>query len=326
MMRGKEFADLPDTRLHCLPQVMKDHGYATSFDSASDGPFFEAALPWLERAGFDEVRFAPDRHALADPAIWNVGVEDDVFYQRYFAALDERMARAPGVPQFAVLANVSHHYPFDKSPHHVPTAGYPTKYQRNYVASLTEADGWLATFFAELDRRPAFNDAIVILVGDHSFPADEHGIHFNGLGSFEESFHTVFSLRWRGHVTAEDVRDRAASQIDVAPTILDLLQIQERTHFVGTSLFADGVRPPVPLVQPYDGIHIAAVEWPFKLVRHESAQQQHLYDLSADPGEEHDRADDPALAAEVSRLGETLTRIRTSEALLRANRVWPRGP
>ena len=273
------------------------------------------------------MHFVADRNLAPDPAVWGVGLQDDVFYQRVFAALDEKVAREPGVPQLAVLANASNYYPFDKSPKHVPDPGYPTKYGRNYVASLAAADAYLTTFFAELERRPAFRDAIVVLVGDHSFPADEHGIHFNGLGSFEESFHTGFSLRWAGHVPPELVTDRAASQIDVAPTLVDLLQIRTRTHFTGTSMVAaDPKRVPVPLVQPYDGVHLAAVRWPFKLVRHESAEQEYLYDLAKDSEEEHDRIHDRALAGEVSQLRETLARIHASEAILRTDRVWPNRP
>ncbi|HSO36695.1 MAG TPA: sulfatase-like hydrolase/transferase, partial [Labilithrix sp.] len=327
MVRAKEFVDIPGTRLHCLPEVLKDAGYRTSFHSASDEPEFDFAQAWLSRAGFDDVRFAPDRNVTPDAALWGVGIQDDVFYTRFFAALDEQVAREPGVPQLAVLANASHHYPFDKGPSHVPDPGYPTKYGRNYVGSLMAADAWLATFYAELDRRPAFRDAIVVVVGDHSFPADEHGIHFNGLGSFEEAFHTSFMLRWPGHVPPELVTDRAASQIDLAPTVLDLLQLRARTHFTGTSLVAgEATAPPVPLVQPYDGVHLAAVRWPFKLVRHESAEQEHLYDLAQDPDEEHDRIHDASLAGEVSQLRRTFARIHASEAILRANRVWSERP
>jgi hypothetical protein len=327
MVRAKEFVDIPNTRLHCLPQLLKEHGYRTSFQSATDEPDFDFAQQWFVRVGFDDVRFAPNRTLAPDPALWGVGVQDDVFYERFFKTLDERVAREPGVPQLAVLANASHHYPFDKNPKHVPEPGYATKYRRNYVASLSAADAWLSTFYAELDRRPAFRDAIVIVLGDHSFPADEHGIHFNGLGSFEEAFRTSFVLRWNGHVPPQVVTDRAASQIDLAPTIVDLLQIRGKTHFTGTSLVAGGdERPPVPLVQPYDGVHLAAVRWPFKLVRHESASQEHLYDLSQDPEEERERIHDKALAAEVSSLRETIVRIHASEAILRANRVWPEPP
>ena len=327
MFRAKEAVDLPQTRLHCLPQILADHGYRTLFTSATDEPEFDQGDKFFPRIGFADVRFTPERDTHPDPAVWGVGVQDDVFYRRSFAVLDEKLAQDPEAPIFAVLANASHHYPFDKHPQHVPDGTFKSKYRRNFTASLTVADGWLATFFEELERRPALRDAIVILVGDHSFPADEHGIHFNGLGAYEEAFHTSFLLRWSGHVPPKVVSDRAASQLDIAPTILDLLRLETRTHFVGRSLFADDAEAsdplPVPLVQPYDGARLAAVRWPYKLIRHESAEQEHLYDLAKDPDEEHDRISDPLLAADLAALRETIVRIHASETILRGDRVWP---
>ena len=198
MFRGKEFIDLPDARFHCLPSVLGDVGYRTLFFSATDEPEFDQADRFLKRIGFTDVRWAEDRKQKSDPAIWGTGVQDDVFYSRFFAALDEKVARDPSAPVLAVAANTSHHYPFSHDPKHVPEPGYPTKYGRNFVASLSAADARLATFFDELEKRPAFRDAIVILVGDHSFPADEHSIHFNGLGAYEEAFHRVSPSGGRG--------------------------------------------------------------------------------------------------------------------------------
>ncbi len=325
LVRGREFVDLPNTRLFCLPKLLHEMGYVTSFHSASDDPDFDSAAAYFARIGFDDVRFAPARSRNPDPALWGVGVQDDVFYRRFFASLDEKIASAPGRSQFAVLANASHHYPFDKNPKHVPDAA-GTKYRRNFTASLSASDAWLTAFFEELERRPSLRDALVVMVGDHSFPSDEHGIHFNGLGGFEESFRTGFALWWPGHVPAQTIAGRAGSQIDVAPTIADLLQVRGKTHFTGRSLVADEVASTVPLVQPYDGVRLAAVRWPFKLVRHESAEQEQLYDLDADPEEQHDRIHESALAGEVARLRETFGRIHASEAILRANRVWPEAP
>ena len=324
MFRGKEFVDLPDARFHCLPSLLGDVGYRTLFYSATDEPAFDQADRFFRRIGFADVRWAEGRKEKTDPAMWGTGIQDDVFYARFFATLDDTLSRDPAAPILAVAANTSHHYPFSHDPKHVPEPGYATKYGRNFVASQRTADARLATFFDELEKRPAFQNAIVILVGDHSFPADEHGVHFNGLGSYEEAFHTGFALRWRGHVPPRVVTDQAASQLDLAPTIVDLLQLRTTTHFTGRSLFADdGDPPPVPLVQPYDGVRLAAVKWPLKLVRHESAEQEHLYDLAKDPDEEHDRIADPRFAAPLATLRETIVRIHASEPILRQNRVWP---
>lgn len=328
MYRAKESIDLPNNRWHCLPQVLADAGYRTMFQSATDEPEFDRAREFFGKIGFAEIEFEDPNNRGRQPLVWGAGLQDDAFYRRLFARIDRAIAEHPDTPVFAVGANASNHYPFDKKPGFVPASGYPTKYQRNYLASLHDADAWLATFFEELERRPALRDAIVVLVGDHSFPADEHGIHFNGLGAYDEAFRTAFMLRWPGHVAPAVVSDEAASQIDIAPTLVDLLQLRGRSHFVGRSLVAkDDVRPPPsPLVQPYDGVRLAAVRWPLKLIRHESAQQEQLYDLARDPDEKDDRIGDPTLVTELPALREAIGKIPTSQALVRANRVWPPSP
>jgi arylsulfatase A-like enzyme len=328
LYRGKEFNDLADAPLHCLPHVLGQAGYETLIYSASDEPAFERSQEFFGHIGFTDVRFEDPAKRAADPRVWGAGLQDDAYYRKLFTLLDEKAAKTPGSPLFAVAINASNHYPFDKNPAHVPDPEGSTKYSRNYVASLRAADGWLTTFFEELDRRPAFRDAIVVMVGDHSFPADEHGIHFNALGAREESFRTGFALRWKGHVAPAVVRDRAASQLDLAPTIIDLLQLKHTSHFVGRSLVAedDGAGPvpaPAPLVQPYDGVRLGAVLYPFKLEVHDSAQQEHLYDLSKDPDEANDLLGNAALEGETAILRGTIARIRESQAILRAKRVWP---
>jgi arylsulfatase A-like enzyme len=324
MYRGKEFTDLPATRLRCLPEMLRDAGWSTLFYSATSEPEFEGSQAFFLRIGFGEATFQDGTRRGHDPEFWGVGLEDDAFYRAFFATLDERLAREPGKPVFAAAANASHHYPFREDPAHVPDPDEATRYRRDYVGSLARSDAWLATFFDELDRRPALKGALVVVVGDHSFPADEHGIHFNMVGAYEEAFRTSALVRWPGHVEPGVLSDRAASQLDLAPTIADLLGLRGPAHFVGRSLFADAdVDAAVPMVQPYDGVHLVAVRWPFKLVRHEAAAQEHLYDLARDPREEHDLVGSTAHARELAALRRAVVRIHANQALLRENRIWP---
>lgn len=326
MYHAKEVVDLPDTSLHCLPKVLAEAGYWTVVHSATDGPDFDRAEAFFRIAGFASVRFELGERGGPNPTIWGAGLQDDLYYPKLFDGIDRELAAHPNRPLFALALNASHHYPFHLRPGHVPDPAFRTMPQRNFVASLATADAWLEGFFTELARRPALANALVVLVGDHSFPADEHGVHFNGLGAYEEVFHTGFMMRWPGHIAPEVVRDRAASQLDIAPTIADLAQVRHRTHFRGRSLFDTSVppAPPVPLVQPYSGVFLAAVRWPLKLVRHESSDEEHLYDLSNDPEETVDRIHDPALAGALMELRATFVRIHAHESLMRANRIWPR--
>lgn len=324
MFRGKEFNDLSRAPLHCLPKVLSEAGYLSVIDSASDEPQFERSEEFFAHLGFDEVRFEDPERRGTEPGIWGAGLQDDLFYRAFFQRLDAKVAADPDRPLFAVGINASNHYPFDQDPGHVPATGPKSKYGKNYVASLHAQDARLASFFEELDKRPAFRDGIVVLVGDHSFPADEHGIHFNGLGAYEETFKTVMMLRWNGHVAPRVDHHATASQLDLAPTITDLLQLSHPSHFAGRSLLVAGGEPrAVPLVQPYDGIRLVATRWPFKLQRHEGSEQDHLYDLSKDPDEDVDRVDDPALRPVLEELRATIARMRKSQAVLKANRVFP---
>jgi arylsulfatase A-like enzyme len=145
------------------------------------------------------------------------------------------------------------------------------------------------------------------------------------VGAYEEDFRTTALVQWRGHLPPSVVEDRAASQLDLAPTIVDLLQLREKTHFVGRSLLADpDPAAVVPMVQPYDGVHLVAVRWPLKLVRQESAAQEHLYNLESDPREEHDLVRSRAHAADLDRLRKAILLIHANQALLREDRIWPR--
>ena len=325
MYRGKEFTDLDATRFHCLPETLADAGYDTLFYSATADPTFERSDEFFHRIGFTGVTFQDELVSKEDPSFWGAGLQDDVFYKRFFGAVDEGLARSGGKPIFAVAANASNHYPFREGPSHEPDPDEPTKYRRDYVGSLSASDAWLATFFDELDCRPALKDAIVVVVvSDHSFPADEHGIHFNMIGAYEEAFRAALLLRWPGHVIPRVIRDRTASQVDLAPTIADLLGLSGKTHFMGRSLFDDdGSVSASLMVQPYDGVHLVAVRWPFKLEVHESAEQEHLYDLSRDPAEEHDIAADPENATELATLRAEIDRIRANQVLLQSGRIWP---
>lgn len=323
MLRGKEFTDLEGTTLRCLPSMLRDAGYATSFFSGTDSPRFEQSDRFFARIGFSSVVFQPPG-TTHGPEGCNAGLRDDAFYQRTFAALDDAMQRSPSQPVFAVLANASNHWPFDQCPDHAPAPFEPTGPRADFVTSAIRADDWLEVFFAEIDRRPRLRDAIVVVVGDHSFPADEHGIHMNIVGAYEESFRTGFLLRWNGHVPPELDTHRSASQIDVAPTLVDLLGLNEPNAFQGRSLFAESIgERTLLMLQPFDGAMLVANRWPFKFVRQQSTGEEHLFDLSRDPDEAFDRIDEPGHEAVLAQLRAAVATFPTHHEILRNDRVWP---
>ena len=80
-------------------------------------------------------------------------------------------------------------------------------------------------------------DSLVIIVGDHAFPLGEHGNYSLESGYHEESFRVPFFIVWND-VLAPTQLSRASSQLDIAPTILDLMAIPQPEEMTGKSLIS----------------------------------------------------------------------------------------
>jgi arylsulfatase A-like enzyme len=325
--KGKAFHDLAGLNLRTLPDILDDEGYRTVFFNAHDDLNFDNKGPYLRKMGFREL-VAMTGPLVADvPAdkFWNWGIQDDLFFRKSFDWLDATEARGPPAartPIFASFLTLVQHNPHDRVPPPLRLV-YPAPKGRaeHFMNSQYLTDMFLREFFAQLARRPRHRDAIVILLGDHSFPAGEHGT-WNEQGYFEESFRTPLLVLWPDHLRPARIRGTAYDQVDLAPTVMDLLGLDRPNHFVGRSLFAPAAPRPLLLTQPYDGVYLAVVDYPFKYVRHLIDGHERLFNVDADPGETRDLSADPSFADRLKRGRLQLEELKKNQVLLEMNRVW----
>ncbi len=321
--RHKILMDYGSNCFRSLPAVLREHGYATLFAQAYADLGFERGDVFYKRNGFEQVLGIADSHGepKADEA-WGWGLRDDVFYHDVFEQLDRRTDHDK--PLFVTLAPVSNHVPFDKVPDHLRSV-YPDARERDehYANSVHLSDQGLATFFEELSRRDYLQNSLVIITGDHSFPTGEHGYTSNVDSYEEEFFRTGLLIIWPNHIKPERVKEIPYSQVDIAPTLLELLGIGGiKHHFVGRSVFDRSVRP-VLMVQPYSGRYVAVVDPPYKFVHHDRSGREFLFNLIADPQERHNLLDEGQNGDDHERLKKLSTRVDVNERLLMQNQIWP---
>jgi arylsulfatase A-like enzyme len=329
----------PDLRLRCLPDILAEQGYATYFFHNAPDLRRERMGAFLRDNGVQHP-FALD-DGLADPvrdetALWGFGrtLQDDVFFTRVFDRLDADRAAgvfgdSPESPVFVTVKPGSHHLWFD----HVPARERrvyrePRNQEEWFALSLNTSDRYLATFFEELSRRPGARDALVVLLGDHGFPAGEHGIHRHTVGAWEETFRTPLVIWSPGWLPPRRIVDRAHSQLDIMPTVLDLLGVPAQTHLAGESIVArkPGTAAPELLLQPYDGRHLVSLQFPHKLVLRLDTGRERLFDLAADPRETRDLLGDPVepgAPAIAARLRPALREFFDNQVRLRVNGFVP---
>lgn len=200
--------------------VMRSKGYDTRYIYAGFG-YFDNMNYFFANNGFDIVdrnSFSKDEITFAN--VW--GVCDEDLYHKVIKEAGK--SYAAGRPFFSMVMTTSNHRPFTYPAGRIDI---PSKTGRE--GGVKYADYAIGRFIAEAKREPWFNDTVFVFVADHcdgsagktELPVKKYEIPL-----------LVYSPQ---HVKPGRV-DRLASQIDIAPTILGLLNFSYRTDFLGHDL------------------------------------------------------------------------------------------
>ncbi|PKL17938.1 MAG: hypothetical protein CVV49_08570 [Spirochaetae bacterium HGW-Spirochaetae-5] len=321
---GKIFVDYPELNISGFPLILTEAGYQTIFFQAYHNLKFDNTENSMYKAGFSIVKsYSEFRKKEDKPHIWGWGVEDGIFYERFFQMLDTLHASAPEKPVFASLMTIGTHIPGDGLPPEKRTIYKdPKNIKEKYSNALRLSDSQLPRFFELLKERKYLENSIVIISSDHSFPMKEHGIYNNEVCFYDETFRIPFLLIWDGVIKPERVKKRVYSQIDIGPTITDLLGIREASHnMTGISIFDRKSNNPVYLIQPYNGRFLQVVDYPLKYITHQKTGKEYLFDLENDPGEMVNLMTGNYNVKTVNNLKDSLKTVYLNQQLIDSNKI-----
>ncbi len=286
--RLKDMVDLKDIRFECLPTLLQRLGFYTVFMQGLSDLSFDNTGNFLKDHGFQEVHAMNDEFLTEEDKnnIWGWGVQDDILFKKSF----DYLQKLNKPKTFLALATISNHMKFKGIPEQLkkiyPEAGDNSPMEKRFANSLHIADSFLKTFFDELEARGLKNTSLVILVGDHSFPMGEHHNYATENTFYNEIFKTPLLIIGPG-IKASRI-PYTVSQIDIAPTILELINAPEiPSNFRGKSAF-DFTNHAIPLIQPYDGRYLSLIKDQKKIIYHARTNRFKLFDLSTDPTEKTD--------------------------------------
>jgi len=214
------------------------------------------------------------------------GVDEPSAVRRILAWIDE----VPAAGRFFVTyLPAAGHHPY------VAPAGGPFAGEgllSAYKNSLLDGDRSIRDLLDGLRSRGRFDNTLLVFLGDHAEAFGQHDGNFgHSLFLYEENVHVplVISLPPRAAPSPERI-DRAASTIDLAPTILDLAGVAIPASYQGTSL-----------LDPHDRMAFFFTDYSmnwrglrddcWKYLLDADAGRSYLFDLCADPGERQNLAD-----------------------------------
>jgi len=203
----------------------------------------------------------------------------------------EEQAASPGAPFFAWLHLYDPHEPYQPPPpFREMFAGSP------YDGEIAFDDAVVASILDKLSQLGLKDHTIIAVIGDHGESLGEHGEETHSMFVYEGVLNVPFIL-WRpGRVPAGVVVQEPVRATDLAPTLLDLLDLPPLKTDHGRSLVpsiqgrSGGPSPPI-YAETY--LPLFYMNWaPLRSIRDErfkliDAPRPELYDLARDPKEEH---------------------------------------
>lgn len=209
------------TRFDCLPELLRRHGYRTEMYNAGDTDWDNSTY-WLTR-WYDRLVRYPEAKESDRPAF-------------RAAAREIRKLGQSGRPFMATIVSVTNHVPFRSREPGFDIAGRGSARER-ILNTTRYTDDVVGELIGSLKNEPWFARTLIVIAGDHGFNLGEHGPP--GRQDLRRESTWIPLIMIGAHPRLPKGRhDRPASQLDIAPTLMDLLGIREAVAWQGHSLLA----------------------------------------------------------------------------------------
>jgi len=189
--------------------------------------------------GYDvKDRLTLNSDQITQENIW--GVADEDLFAMTLRNLDK--LQQSKAPFFAHVMTTSNHRPYTYPDNRVDI---PSGSGRDGAVKYT--DWAIGDFIRQARQHPWFKDTLFVIVADHCA---------SSAGKTDlpvDRYHIPLIIWSPAHVPAQKV-ERLMSQIDIAPTLLGMLNFSYESQFMGVDVFATPTGPQRAFIATYQGL------------------------------------------------------------------------
>lgn len=205
-----------------LPTVLKDQSYQTLFFMTHESQY-DNMNAFFRTNGFDEI-FSQENYPK-EKVVNGFGVQDDFLYNYAIDRLNERAT--PDRPFFAVLLSISNHPPYIIPPYFHP-------HSADKEDQIVEYADWsIRQLMTKASQQNWFKNTIFVFLGDHGKMVG------NADCEMPQSYnHIPLMIYAPERIQPQEIAG-FGGQIDVAPTLLGLLNIPYTQNNFGIDLIKE---------------------------------------------------------------------------------------
>lgn len=179
-------------------------------------------------------------------------------------------------------------------PYDVPAPWLHQYPQNPYDAAIAYEDQQLGRLFRAVDRASPADRTLIVLLSDHGESLGDHGEYEHGIFLYDSTIRIAWIMAGPGVPSGTRIHQQAR-EIDLLPTILDLLHIAPPAVAQGTSMVPAFSGRPVPTTDSYEETICPKINMGWAELRglrtphwmYVQAPRPELYDLDRDPAETH---------------------------------------
>jgi lipoteichoic acid synthase len=293
----------------CLASLLKHQGYRTVFFASTNNTIdnFDAVARGF---GYEEIYSSEVMDREGFQVTNTFGYEEDIM----LGPSKEWLIEKGNEPFLAQYFTGTGHYGYECVPNRYGYEHFSEDEELDrYHNCLRMLDHFLENLFEQYKELGLYEDTIFVLYGDHGEGFGEHGREMHGDTIWEEGLWIPLLIHAPGWFEGGERVEELASQIDILPTVLDMLGYQVRNgQYPGYSL----LRPlPEDRTLNFSCITnrkcLASLKGNEKYIHHYNNQPDELFDLSEDPKEEHNLASERS-KEELDKRREDLLKWRAS--------------
>ncbi|MBH0229869.1 LTA synthase family protein [Halobacillus yeomjeoni] len=237
--RGSVYFTHAQNEYNSLPEVLNEDGYETSVFHANNKSFWNRDVMY-DNIGYDQF-YDEQSYQVTPENSFGWGLEDKAFFEQSIKYLQSQKQ-----PFYSKFITLTHHFPFEMPQDKANIDQYDSgsKTLNHYFQTARYTDEALEQFFQQLKDAGLYEDSIIVLMGDHYGISEFHNKAMSQfLGKEVDGYEHVqlqrvpFMVHIPGYENGE-IREEVVGQIDVKPTLLHLLGIDNKNDLTfGDNMF-----------------------------------------------------------------------------------------
>ena len=276
----------------CLPDLLKDQGYGTAYFTTSEKSF-EDFGDLVNNFGYEELYSYESMDKQDYSRMRGEGLSgDEAMLEPSEEWLTEQ--KESGKPFLAAYLTAVTHYPYL-----VPDSYEQEKFAEDedlnlYLNAIRLQDMFLESLFDQYKDLGLYEDTVFVIVADHGEGFGEHGLYTHGNVPYEEGLKIPLIVHDPSRFESGARVEAPVSQLDVLPTIAELLGYEiEGGAYQGNSFLGSLSEDRLLTFSCWSAEQcLASLEGTEKYIYHYDNRPDELFDLSEDPLEQENLANE----------------------------------